>query len=100
MAETLAVYAAFLVPKARVVVLKVMAGAAVTAMLSCCVAVSAVALPESVTLKVTFAVPTPEAVGVPVIAPAEDRLKPAGSVPLLTAYVYGEIPPLAASDAE
>jgi hypothetical protein len=39
-----------------------------------------------------------ELVGVPVTAPVvELRLKPTGSVPLLTPYTYGEAPPEAAT---
>ncbi len=77
-----------------------MDGAAVTERLNAWVAVSAVAVPESVTLKVTFAVPAPAANGVPASTPAEERVSPAGNEPLLTLHVYGEMPPLAASVTE
>jgi hypothetical protein len=36
-------------------------------------------------------------VGVPVTAPPLDKLNPAGNVPLVTAYVYGPVPPVAAT---
>ena len=52
---------------------------------------------ESVTENVS-AVALATAVGVPLIVPAEAlRLKPAGRVPLVSAHVYGIVPPLAAS---
>jgi len=35
------------------------------------------------------------AVGVPLIAPAEERLSPAGSEPELVDQEYGEVPPVA-----
>ena len=65
-----------------------------TTMLRFAVAVLAVGVSASVTVTVKFTVP--EAVGVPVIAPvAEFRLNPAGKLPVVTAHVYGEIPPVA-----
>jgi hypothetical protein len=55
---------------------------------------------ESVTLKVSAA-PETAAVGVPVIAPvAVFSDNPAGRVPLVSAQLYGVVPPLAASVAE
>lgn len=52
---------------------------------------------ESVTLKVMLAAePDTGVVGVPVIAPVTGfRVNPADSVPALTEYVYGPIPPVA-----
>jgi hypothetical protein len=43
----------------------------------------------------TVKVAGPPAVGVPEITPAELIIKPAGKLPLLIAYVYGPVPPLA-----
>ena len=61
-----------------------------------CVAVFGV--PElSVTVTVTLVRPG-EPVGVPLSSPAEVRLKPAGSVPVVTAKLYGLVPPAAASE--
>jgi len=37
----------------------------------------------------------PVAVAVPVRLPPDDKVSPVGSVPLVTANVYGEVPPLA-----
>jgi hypothetical protein len=53
--------------------------------------VVAVAVFESVTLTVIACVPA--VVGVPVIAPPELKLKPAGSVPLATSKVLDPLPP-------
>lgn len=52
---------------------------------------------ESVTLKVTLAAePDTGVVGVPLIAPVTGfKVNPGGSVPELTEYVYGAIPPVA-----
>jgi hypothetical protein len=50
-------------------------------------------LAESVT--VTVKVNEPAAVGVPLRTPAEVSVTPAGSVPLETANVYGDCPPVA-----
>ena len=51
---------------------------------------------------VTFAVKLnePEAVGVPEIVPAVDRVKPPGNAPELIVQVYGLVPPEAASNVE
>ena len=51
------------------------------------------------TESVTFAVKLedPLAVGVPVIAPAGERLNPGGRLPAVMVQVYGETPPAAAS---
>jgi len=42
----------------------------------------------------------PAAVGVPEITPVVDNVNPAGKLPVVTAQVYGETPPVATSDAE
>ena len=42
----------------------------------------------------------PEAVGVPEIVPAEDRVTPAGNAPARMLQLYGVVPPLAASVVE
>jgi len=63
------------------------------------VAVRAVGVVESVTVTVKSEVPA--AVGVPVMIPVESsRLKPAGSVPVVTDHVYGVTPPEAARVCE
>ncbi len=50
----------------------------------------------AVSVKVTLKLGVPEAVGVPLMTPVDEaRVRPAGSVPLLTAQVYGDVPPLA-----
>jgi hypothetical protein len=50
---------------------------------------------ESVTLKVSGALAT-DAEGVPVTAPVEGfRVRPAGSVPLVSDQLYGKTPPVA-----
>jgi len=74
---------------------KVTDAAAATTMLSDLVAV---ALAASLTCSVNEAVPA--AVGVPEIAPAEESVKPAGSVPDERLHVYGVVPPLACTEAE
>jgi hypothetical protein len=53
---------------------------------------------ESVTL--TVVLKEPEAVGVPEMVPAADRVKPAGRAPELMLQVYGVVPPLAARVVE
>jgi hypothetical protein len=62
------------------------------------VAVCAVGVVESV----TFAVKPnePDAVGVPEIVPALDRVRPDGRAPELMLQLYGVVPPLAANVAE
>ena len=53
---------------------------------------------ESVTVNVTP--PDAVAVGVPVIAPVDAfSVNPAGRLPPVTVHVYGEVPPLTASEA-
>ena len=59
----------------------------------CC---SSVAPFWSVTRMITLHVP-PRPVGVPSISPVADRFTPAGSVPLYSDQVYGELPWVAAS---
>jgi hypothetical protein len=56
---------------------------------------------ESTTLKVMLAAePLTAAVGVPVIAPVlVFRVKPAGNLPELSENVYGDFPPVAASES-
>ena len=54
-----------------------------------------VAVPPPVTWTVKSKVPA--AVGVPPRAPAEERVRPAGSVPADTDQVYGVVPPVAAN---
>jgi hypothetical protein len=51
--------------------------------------------PASVTLKVRDAALT-AAVGVPLMTPLDERLSPAGSVPVVSDQVYAGVPPLAA----
>src|SRR6476646_6264706 len=58
----------------------------------------AVAFAASFACTVNEAVPA--AVGVPEIAPAEERVKPAGSAPDARLHVYGVVPPLACTDDE
>ena len=70
------------------------AGAALTVMLSCCVADWEPPTLESVTLTVKVDVPT--AVGVPVIAPALLRVRPAGRDPALAVNVSVPAPPVTA----
>ena len=68
-------------------VVKLNAGAAATVSPMVAVEVSAVAVPESVILKVRLAVPTLAATGVPEITPAALMLMPVGSVPLVNVKV-------------
>lgn len=49
----------------------------------------------SVTLTVKFEVPP--VVGVPLITPVPDRVRPAGSVPVAMDQAYGGVPPAAAN---
>jgi hypothetical protein len=49
---------------------------------------------ESVTVKVS-GVELAVAVGVPVIAPADESERPLGNVPLVSAHAYGVVPPVA-----
>lgn len=42
----------------------------------------------------------PAAVGVPLITPAGDNVRPAGGVPDVTDHVYGCVPPMAAKLCE
>ncbi|MGA8232933.1 MAG: hypothetical protein WB795_15775, partial [Candidatus Acidiferrales bacterium] len=65
-----------------------------TTKLKVCVEVSAGEL-ESVTCTVNDAVPA--AVGVPDIAPALERVKPAFSDPEVIDHLYGVVPPVALS---
>lgn len=67
-------------------------------MLKDCVAICA-GLPESVTCTVKVVVPT--IVGVPVICPLDERLRPGGKVVLLARdQLYGGVPPVAVKPAE
>jgi hypothetical protein len=53
-------------------------------------------------LSVTFTenVELPCVLGVPVIVPVVERLRPGGSEPLSTDHEYGDVPPIASNDAE
>ena len=51
------------------------------------VAVRAFTVPESVSTNVRLVLPTPAAVGVPEITPAEFMLRPAGRVPLVIVHL-------------
>jgi hypothetical protein len=62
------------------------------------VAVCAVGVVESVTFAVKLN--EPDAVGVPEIVPALDKVRPAGRAPELMLQLYGAVPPLAANVAE
>jgi len=65
-----------------------------TTMLRFAVAVLAVGVSASVTVTVKFVVP--EAVGVPEITPvAPFKINPAGKLPVVTAQLYGVMPPVA-----
>ena len=77
-------------PPAGVTVIGPAATAALIVTENACVAV-----PPPVTWTVKLEVPA--AVGVPLSRPAEERLRPAGSVPADTDQVYGVVPPAAAS---
>jgi hypothetical protein len=80
---------------------KVIAGAALMVRPSAALgALRAVAVPESVTLKVRLVVPAQEAFGVPEITPAEVIVRQAGNVPLVMLHVYGAMPPEAARACE
>jgi hypothetical protein len=76
------------------VVVTVNAGTGLTIIERAFVAVLAVGVVESVTVTVKFEVAA--VVGVPEITPAELSVNPAGSVPVVTAHVYGVVPLLAA----
>jgi hypothetical protein len=54
-----------------------------------------VALSESVAVTVKVDVPT--IVGVPVMLPLDTSVNPVGKDPLVTANVYGPVPPVAAN---
>ena len=69
--------------------------AALMAMLRFAVAVFAGVSP-SLTVTVKLVVPTNGPVGVPVIAPF-DKVRPEGSVPVVTDQLYGVAPPVACS---
>jgi len=86
----------FTVASARLVVVRVSAGVWLPEMVSVsdAFAVSGVEY-ESVTTKANKYVPPPD--GVPVMAPAADRVKPGGRLPELSAQVYGGTPPEASS---
>lgn len=71
------------------------AAAALTVMLS---DLTAVELLASATCTVKFDVPA--AVGVPLMTPAEERVRPAGSVPADVVHVNGVVPPVAVSVCE
>jgi hypothetical protein len=62
------------------------------------VAVCAVGVVESITLAVNEN--EPDAVGVPEIVPAAERVKPAGNAPELMLQLYGVVPPEAAKVVE
>ena len=55
-------------------------------------------VPESVTLTVKLDVPA--LVGVPVIWPLEESVRPAGRLPAATLQLYGAVPPIALSAVE
>src|SRR5579883_2509388 len=93
LAASVVEYAVPTVPLGSDVVV-IVTGAAATVMLN---ALDAVCALLSVTVAVKFEVPA--AVGVPPMLPAGFRLKPAGSVPAVTAHVYPPVPPLADSPA-
>ena len=59
-------------------------------------------VPDRLAASVTFAVKSngPAVVGVPEIAPAPDKVKPGGKVPVATDQVYGVVPPVADSVCE
>jgi hypothetical protein len=63
-----------------------------------CVAVCTAGVVESVTLAVNEN--EPDAVGVPEIVPAAERVKPPGNAPELMLQVYGVVPPEAAKVVE
>lgn len=94
-AATLAVYAAFIVPLGSVVVV-IETGVTSAATLTVKFAL-AFTPPASVTVIVKLELPA--AVGVPVIAPPEASVSPAGSVPLVTAKLYGVVPLIASTVA-
>src|SRR5579862_9698997 len=48
---------------------------------------------------VTVKVAVPDAVGVPLMAPLELNVRPAGKAPVASVQVYGAVPPVAASVA-
>jgi hypothetical protein len=77
--------------------LKVIAGAAVMVTVTVAEAVSLLGDPESVIVNVALKVPAQLDVTVPVIKPEPLRVRQGGSDPLVTAQVYGDIPPLPAS---
>jgi hypothetical protein len=79
-------------------VVVVMLGAAMAALIvmRSCLVVDWLA--ESATRTVKFE--SPEAVGVPLIAPAEDKFRPAGREPAETLQVNGGVPPVADRVAE
>jgi hypothetical protein len=72
-------------------------GTWVTAMLRVAVPVAA-GVAESVA--VTWKLIVPGAVGLPEITPAEVIVSPAGSAPIVTAKVYGAVPPTAVNVVE
>jgi hypothetical protein len=59
-------------------------------------ALVAVVFAESLTCTVKLLLP--DAVGVPDIAPAAERVRPAGRAPALTVHEYPPVPPDAARD--
>jgi hypothetical protein len=80
---------------------KVIAELAVMLIVSACVWVSAVGVPESFTVNWTLVEPAAAAVGVPLRAPVVLSESPAGRVePDATLHVYGLMPPVAVSDTE
>jgi hypothetical protein len=73
---------------------------AVIAILRFAVAVFLVGDSLSVTVTTKLVVPVNVPLGVPEITPvAALRLSPAGKLPVVTAHVYGEVPPVACSVA-
>jgi hypothetical protein len=59
------------------------------------VSVADVAVPVSVSVTLMVKLNVPGALGVPLIIPGPDRLRPAGNVPVAIVNVYGGVPPLA-----
>jgi hypothetical protein len=73
-----------------------LSGATEMAMLKLALALPPVGVSESVTVTVKLSVPTNVPVGVPEITPvAAFNDNPEGRLPVVTAHVYGAMPPVA-----
>ena len=93
-AVSVVVYAVPTVAAVSVVCVTATVGEAITRV-SACVPLNGAPVPVEESVALTEKLKLPAAVGVPERTPLLVKVTPAGSAPVVTAYVYGDVPPLA-----